>query len=568
MSFVPPPKTADSYKVSLQLILWVAGGIFLVGLVGLVVSGWYARYLQDDYCFDFLLKHHGFWNAQVFTFFNEITFNGNRFSTNLVMGLLAQIGPLSARLLPGFLVLTWLAAAYWLMMGLDRILGWRWPRALLFFLAASLVFFSLVQAPNLFQVLFWRPGSITYLMPLVLLTFSFALALHFIENSQASFGHLLMIGLFAFLVGGFSETAAAFLVGLLIFILLWILFGNGFDSQTRRISSRIGLAAILGALFAILVLVVAPSARLRQAALFPYPPQLMEMIRISLDSIRQFLLLTLYRLTLPILLGFLIFFYIGFGFSHFTRPSFTTRKPRLWINLLLTIIAFFFLLICIAMPSAYASSSIPEERVLIWARFTLVVFLIFVSLMLGNWAGLHITNPKNRRRLMAGGFSLGLVSALLIFAVPAKISLQPAFPEIRDWLQRNPLWIGLIILNFFLLVFLAGRVKIERRFIEELVPFLLVGLILLACLGSLTDIFSAIPGYQLRAGLWDWRNGQIRTSILRGKYEIEIPALDSVAGITELQANPGHWVNNCAELYYGMKSIRAVPPVLTELPSS
>lgn len=332
MSFLPFQKTAGDSKSFLQTILWAAGAIFLAGMIAMVVSGWYARYLQDDYCFDFLLKHRGFWNAQVFTFFNEVTFNGNRFAANLVMGVLAQIGPFSARLIPGFQLLAWLASAWWLLRGLNWLLKWHKPGAFLFFLAASVVFFSLVQAPNQFQILYWRPASVTYLMPLVLLTFSFALILHYIENNQTSFGYLLIIGILAFLVGGFSETATAFQIGLFVFLLLWINFKKPFDFLLLKITNRLGLATLIGSILAVIVLILAPSAHLRQAALFPQPPQMIEMLRIALNAIRQFLLLTVYRQTLISLLGFLVFFYLGFVFSQYSRNSFTERKSRLWLK--------------------------------------------------------------------------------------------------------------------------------------------------------------------------------------------------------------------------------------------
>lgn len=58
------------------------------------------------------------------------------------------------------------------------------------------------------------------------------------------------------------------------------------------------------------------------------------------------------------------------------------------------------------------------------------------------------------------------------------------------------------------------------------------------------------------------RNRQIHQMAGAGEKQITIQALDSLTGITELQENPSHWVNNCAAAYYGAESIRAVEPVL------
>jgi hypothetical protein len=102
----------------------------------------------------------------------------------------------------------------------------------------------------------------------------------------------------------------------------------------------------------------------------------------------------------------------------------------------------------------------------------------------------------------------------------------------------------------------------------KIVSLMLLIVIILSSLGGLVSVYSALPKFQLRAQLWDWRDAQILSAIQKGRYEIVLPALDSIAGVMELQAEAGHWVNNCAELFYGMKSIRVVEPVMTHLPGS
>lgn len=565
---VPKQNSGDSLRSTSQFVFWLGGFAFLSGLLILMGSGWFMRYLQDDYCFDFLLKHGGFFNAQVFTFLNEITFNGNRFSTNLVMGILAQIGPLSARLLPGLLVFGWSAALIWLVHNLDGLFKWRWPVSFIFFLSIAVVLFSLVQAPNLFQDLFWRPAAVTYLMPLVLLTVLFAWLIQVVYNDQIGIRSIILAFVGAFIVGGFSETAAIFQVGCLFLALVWIVLARPFDNEMQRSAKSLLISSFIGALFAVLVLVISPSARLRQAALFPHPPDFIGIFRISLDGIRQFLLLTFYRQTLPTLLGFLIFFFAGFLLSHSVANPLTFRKPPIWKFLFLVLLISFLLLLFIALPSAYASSSIPEERALLWSRFALVVASAALSLILGNWLGGVVAHPARRRLLITAGIFLAVTCLILVIAIPAGTLFQPAYPEIRDWLAQHPIWIGIFIFLLLITIWLFGRLKLEKRFIDELIPFLLIVLFIAAFLTGVPKLIEELPGYELRAELWDWRNAQVQAAILRGNYDIVLPALDSIAGITELQENPDHWVNNCAELYYGVKSIRAVPPVLTAIPAS
>jgi hypothetical protein len=477
MPMLPNQKSEGNLKSIFQLTFWLGSAAFLTGLIVLGVSGWFARYLQDDYCFDFLLKRNGFWNAQVFTFLYEVTFNGNRLSTNLVMGLLAQLGPLSARLLPTLLVITWLAGSYWLLHGLDWLFQWRRPQAFLFFTAVSIVLLSLVQAPNLYQVLFWRPAAVTYLMPLVLMNLLFAFIVHLIQNENSSPLSTLLCCLLALLVGGFSETAAVFLFGLLSIILVWLKIFQPLQSNSGSLSKRLILAALIGTLLSILVLVLSPSARLRRAALFPQPPQLMDMLRISLDGIRQFLTVTLYRQIIPTLLLFLIFFFAGFILSHFSPKTMGQRKSPLLFHLFLILLTCFLLLFCITLPSAYASSSIPEEKVLLWARFTLVLASMAFSMVMGYWLGRYIFNPARRRLLVALRFSFACIILLFLFLVPAQVQFQPAYPEIRDWLGQKPIGLAGLVVVFFIVFWVVGHIKLEKRFIEERIPILLWALI-------------------------------------------------------------------------------------------
>jgi len=424
----------------------------------------------------------------------------------------------------------------------------------------------LVQAPNLYQVLFWRPAAITYLMPLVLLTFLCALNFHLIRNDQLSLGFLIISGLLAFWVGAFSETAAVFQFGLLMELILWLRIKKPFGPHLQLSAVRYFKAAGVGSSLAILVLIAAPSAHLRQAALFPQPPWLLEMFRISVDGIHQFLLLTLYRQTIPTLLTFLTFFFAGFLFSHSSQKTFSLPRPRLWVHLLIATLGGFVLLLCIYLPSAYASSSPPEQRALLWARFTLVGVELLISMIMGDWMGRTFKRLTRRRSLVALGLFLALASILFIAFVPAKVAFQPAFPEIRNWLKQEPYRWGIVILLFLFSFWIVTHIKLEKSSMEEWVPLLLAVLILSMALFSLPGIFKAIPEYQLRAQLWDWRDARIRSAIQRGMYEIELPAVDSIADVAELQADANYWVNNCAERFYGMKSIRAVPPALTGIP--
>jgi hypothetical protein len=568
MQSVQDPRDWISSQKSFKMVLLIGCLVLAIGLLGLILNGWYSRYMQDDYCFDFLLKQHGFWSAQISTFFNEITFNGNRYSANFLMGLMAAVGKISAQILPGLMVIGWLAAGYFLMRQIDHFLALKWIKPVLFFIAEAVVFFTLVLAPNLHQILYWRPGAVTYMMPLIFITLLFGLGLHFINQNQKTTGKLFLVGFIALLAGGFSETAAVFFLGLLSLLYLFFILRKPVE---RRVYKNLILylsAALVGVVLSILILIIAPSAQLRQAALFPHPPDYFTIIRISIGAAWQFIVLTLYRYPTPTWLILVLFFFIGMGTNPQLSPKIIYPKQNPWITIMMFALSTLLLMVCVAAPSAYASSSPPEERAMLLSRFILVVSSLSIAMILGRWVSRNVYKHNSAKFVLIFCIFLISCSIAVVLIIPAQKTFEPIFPEIRNWLKENP-WrilfpVSAILMTFFLII---RELKI-LPVLGKIVSLMLLIVIILSSLGGLVSVYSALPKFQLRAQLWDWRDAQILSAIQKGRYEIVLPALDSIAGVMELQAEAGHWVNNCAELFYGMKSIRVVEPVMTHLPGS
>ena len=96
-----------------------------------------------------------------------------------------------------------------------EMMRWQWHFFLDFFLAASLAFFAILQAPNRFQTFYWRSAMATHFAPLVYLTAFAALLLMLIRRNESRYpavwiGFLCLI--IAFFGGGFSEPPDAVLV--------------------------------------------------------------------------------------------------------------------------------------------------------------------------------------------------------------------------------------------------------------------------------------------------------------------------------------------------------------------
>ena len=88
-------------------------------------------------------------------------------------------------------------------------------------------------------------------------------------------------------------------------------------------------------------------------------------------------------------------------------------------------------------------------------------------------------------------------------------------------------------------------------------------LLLLALLYPLWPAWQAAPEQRelaARAQQWDARDAVIRAQIAAGATQIQTVALDSIAGLEEMQPDPNHWVNVCAARYYNVDEITAQIP--------
>ena len=139
----------------------------------------------------------------------------DRFSNLLFVALSEFLFPHNVEILPVIMIFLWTAALTWLVYEARRMIRWQWHFFLDFFLAASLAFFAILQAPNRFQTIYWRSAMATHFAPLVYLTAFAALLLMLIRRNESRYpavwiGFLCLI--IAFFGGGFSEPPDAVLI--------------------------------------------------------------------------------------------------------------------------------------------------------------------------------------------------------------------------------------------------------------------------------------------------------------------------------------------------------------------
>jgi hypothetical protein len=553
-----PP--APALRRASQYFLAAAIFAFLLPLALYMTTGTAARFIQDDYCYAVHVRANGWPDAAFQAYVHEVPFSGNRVALTFFTGLAEILGPANVPVLPGLMILLWLPAAVLLFRHLNRAFAWGLSNLETLLAGIALVSLTLYLAPNRVQVLYWRIGMFTYLAPMVLFFWLLTWGASRL-GKRTGFISLAGMAALALVTGSFSETAAVFVGGVNGVVLLAAFIGMRRKTTLAWSAFRPAWAGLFGSLIAMASLILSPAGRLRQAAQFPEPPPPLEILQISLESARFFAVHTLYRVTLPTLAIAGLALCLGF-FAYTQRKSTATVSiPHFFTRLLLGAGIAFFLLVCVTSPTAYAEATYPEARVLVFARLVMVAF----SAWAGWWSG-HALAGWLMKAEKTHLFALLAVPAAGLFAfgllgVRPGTYLEPVYPELRAYLFANPLTSLVVVV----LALSAGALVawLSRRQKSYYWPALLMaGVFLLQPLFAARTALYELPDYQLRGQMWDFRDAQIHELKALGQRDITVQALDSWAAITELQANPDHWVNHCAADYYGVDRITAVEPIL------
>jgi hypothetical protein len=409
--------------------------------------------------------------------------------------LVSYGGPSLAAVMPLLLITAWLLALAWAFFPLVRRSAWGEPRLLAAAAAGLALLVLFLTTPNLFQSLFWRDGQVNYSFPLLGLTLLGGLFVR-VALSAAAPKPLELAAVFglAFISGGFSEAFDAMQVAIWGLVLAAILVL--IPPADRRRLLPVGLAALGGALVALVIVVIAPGNQVRQD-LLPYRVGLLRLITFSIRNAAY--IVAKYPLWHPgwALLSVLVPFLTAWWLTPASASAQPERSLRsFWAEpwfrwLVLLPIAAFVGIIAACAPVVFAMDAYPDDRTVFIPQFVLVLTAI-------TWSGL-----------------LGWVLRRYRF-----------LPD-------------------------PGHGRLQRA-----LPAVLLAAILLASGLTLLDTARSAPEYQAYAQSWDTRAGQLIAARVNGPAEIKVPGLTARFGIADLQAGPDYWVNRCMANYYGLANIQ------------
>jgi hypothetical protein len=369
------------YFLGLVLIIGIAS--LSIALLVYAYLGTFSRYYADDYCLSGMFFAMGLPKAVTVLYQTW----SSSYAGTILISLSELFGRLAIRFWLAFILVLWVPTLAWALLQVNRLLRLNFSKRMLLVLAEMLVLFTVMESPNLFQTLFWRIGLIVYTMPLVFLAALMGLILNGVmqardgdhTRSSMILGLAGSVGITIF-AGGLSETYVTLQTGLLGLALFCALLGA---RGKMRLTWLLWLGvALIGSLVAMMIVILAPGNAVRQASM-PPPPGVIELILASAKNAFIFIRISLQDYSFQIVLLFVLSVLMTYVFV--TSNTFAAKPRPSWLisALFLVPLIGYMLIMAICAPSVYGESSYPEARVLIEARFVMVLSLSMEGMIIG-----------------------------------------------------------------------------------------------------------------------------------------------------------------------------------------
>jgi len=401
-----------------------------IGLALFAYLGTFSRYTSDDYCLSAFFLNDNLVDEMTRRYFVA----SSRYTNILFIGLVDKMfGWYNVAILPALMLILFVLGLYLLLREIGRVLGLGWNDWMTFFLASSVAFFSILQAPALYETLYWRAGMTSHFAPLVFIPFFGAFLLRQIRLAQErspSIWIQIVCLICPLIVGGFSEPPTALMITLFFLgiVATWI-WGKG---QFRRSILILLLWSLAGALLALVVLAFAPANSIR---LSRPPPGLFELIsRILLfpldfivDTLQTRPIPTIFSVVTPALLFFV-------HYSHPSRNISNDPRSRLGFLMIVVLVIAYILIAASFAPSAYGQSY-PVGR----ARFAGRVLMTSALMMEGALLGILLSNIRTKFFQSVYLHRVAIVALLVLILYPLRTAWLTS-TEIPAYQQRAAAW--------------------------------------------------------------------------------------------------------------------------------
>lgn len=415
--------------LSLSLIPAILVTLIALGLYAYL--GLFSRYTSDDYCLSaFFVQDADFIRAMTLRYETA----SSRYTNILFIGFADKVfGWYNPAVLPALMLTVFVVGLFFLLDQIQRLLHMEWRSALTFYLAALIAYFSLVQAPDLYETLYWRAGMTSHFAPVALLPFLGAFVIGQIrlagEWTPPAWVYAACF-VIPFVIGGFSEPPVTLSVSALVLAILAVWWWM--KTPARRSTLLILSWTLAGSFASLIVLALAPANSLRlgntESNLFQLVWDILRStLEFTSDQVRTLPLPVLFNVAIPAL-----FFYVRSSGSSETASA--NARMRLAFSIPVVLLIGYILITASFAPSVYGQS-FPAER----ARFAGVVLFSCTLMAAGALVGILAAQSG----WMFFQSRLLQTSALLLFVLLSLYPLRTAWRVASDipyYQQRAADW--------------------------------------------------------------------------------------------------------------------------------
>jgi uncharacterized protein DUF6056 len=391
--------------------------------------GIFSRYGSDDYCISAFYLQKNIVNAMIQRYLTATS----RYTNIIFTGLADKIfGWYNVAILPALMLTLFVWGIYLLLKEIVEILQLGWSRGMAFFLSLFIVYFSITQAPNLYETLYWRAGMTSHFAPLALLPFfgTFLLKqIRKVREGSPAFWVQAVCFMIPLVIGGLSEPPTALMITILF---LAVVAAWWSEARSRRAVLTLLIWSLIGAMTALMIMALAPANSLRTQTATPGLIELVSRIiyypaYFILDTLRTFPIPTLVTIIVPALLFYVKYIYSSQNFSREVRN-------RLGILMIVVLLLTYLFIAAGFAPSAYGQSyPIPRARFI--GRVLMTMALIAEGALLGSLASQLRSSIFQSTTFH--GFATFLLIILMLYPVR---NAWRTFGEIPVYQQRAAAW--------------------------------------------------------------------------------------------------------------------------------
>ena len=405
----------------------------LVFLGVMAYLGTFARYMADDYCESLNMSTDSPLEVVINRYVDGTWRASNRYSNLLFVGVVERLVPNNIEVISPVMIALWAIGLIAAVYEIRTFVGARWPMLVDLYLGTLLAFLSLFEAPNRFQILYWRSSMATHFAPLVFLNFLLAflfLCLRLAKGRSVPIWIGFTFFLVSFLIGGFSEPPVTLIIlGAGTSLLYGWFFAKG---ESRRPALTLFTWILAGGILALSVMALSPAM-----SGLDHSPSFLEWIQSTAQYTYYFVFDTLKTLPVPTLFGFgapVILFYFLFQEQAYSQLV-DLRGQQNTFRLLLAAPLLLVVFIAAGFSTSAFGQSYPVDRARFFAAFLMIAVFMFEGMLVGIWL--------SRVRLSALRFSylpdISILVLLIAACYPFRAALN-AYQDLPAYRERAELW--------------------------------------------------------------------------------------------------------------------------------